>query len=94
VVLPIKRTRLGAEFLIPRGACIEVVAGGPAVGTKHAVARVYRWLEAVDLMKAQQGVLALTALMFGGDPARIQLPKLVLRRRLGLPIEGERDLVA
>jgi hypothetical protein len=94
VVLPVKRNRLGAEFLLPRDCNFEVIAGGPAVGSKHAVARIYRWTEAVDVGKAIEGVAALTALMFGGRSDRIQLPQLILRRRLGLPIEGERELVA
>jgi hypothetical protein len=92
MILPVIRCKAGPDFRLP--PFTELIAGGPAVGSRFAMARVYRWRDDVDPAKAADGVAALTALMFGGRSDRIQLPQLILRRRLGLPIEGERELVA
>jgi hypothetical protein len=92
VILPVIRRRSGAEFRLP--PFCELIAGGPAIGAKHALCRIYRWREDVDAAKAQDGVAALTALMFRGRSDRIVLPKLILRRRLGLPIQDEPVSVA
>lgn len=94
IVLPVIRRRAGAEFSIPRGSNFEVVAGGPSVGTKAAVARIYRWDEGVDDTKAAEGVSVLTGSMYEGRKDRICLPLPVLQRRMGLPIAPERELIA
>lgn len=87
ILCPVVRRRLGPEFVLPRFT--ELVAGGPAVGSKHAIARVYSWSEKVDDATVGKGVRVLTDLMFDGDWTRIELPKVVLQRLLGLPMEPE-----
>ena len=80
LVLPITRGRKGARFLLPPRT--ELVAGGPAVGTKHAIARVYQWPEAVDPDTVTEGVETLTAMMYNGRPDLINLPPDLYRRVL------------
>lgn len=92
VILPVIRRKAGPDFRLP--PFTELIAGGPAVGSRFALCRVYRWRDDVDATKAADGVAALTRLMFKGRTDRIMLPQLILRRRLGLPVEGERELVA
>ena len=92
MILPVVRRITGPDFRLP--PFCELIAGGPAVGSRFAMARVYRWRDDVDQAKATDGVHALTALMFRGHTDRITLPLAVLRRKLGLPVEGERELVA
>lgn len=87
VIVPVVRRRMGAEYLLPHHC--ELVAGGPSVGEKKAMARVYRWSEDVDDGVVTTGVRTLTALMYDGRDDRIQLPRLVLARKLGLPLEPE-----
>lgn len=92
IVCPVVRRMRGSEFVLP-GNC-ELIAGGPSVGNRVALARVYRWADFVDDGKVVKGVTMLTESMFAGEHWRIMLPLSLLRRELGLPVEGERELAA
>lgn len=92
IVAPVVRRISGPDFTLP--PYCELIAGGPAIGARVAMARVYRWTELVDEAKAAQGVRALVRLMYDGRKERICLPKLVLDRKLGKSIEPERETVA
>lgn len=83
IVAPVIRRKKGPEYRLPQFC--ELIAGGPAVGSRQAVARVYRWSEDVDEQAAAEGITALTELMFDGEYDRIVLPMIVLRRVLGIP---------
>jgi hypothetical protein len=52
----------------------ELVAGGPAVGSKLARVRVYQWDARVDDGTAKRGVELLTSMMYDGERDRINLP--------------------
>lgn len=64
----------------------ELIAGGPAIGSKSALVRVYHWSDDVDEKRAHAGLRALTRLMYDGDRGRIKLPLPLLYRTLGLPL--------
>jgi hypothetical protein len=83
IVAPVVRRKAGPEFRLP--PFCELIAGGPAVGSKKAIARVYSWREDVDEDAAAEGITALAELMYDGEYDRIVLPMLVLRRVLGIP---------
>ena len=87
IIAPVVRRITGPDFRLP--PYCELIAGGPAVGAKHAIARIYRWSDAVDEKKAAEGVRVLSESMYDGERWRIVLPLIVLSRRLGLPIEPE-----
>jgi hypothetical protein len=81
------RRRTPVSFSLP--PFCELVYGGPSIGSKAAIVRVYRWSPDVDEGKAAEGIRALVRLMHDGRRSQITLPKIVLRRRLGLDLEPE-----
>lgn len=87
IVAPVRRRVPTVVFSLP--PYCEVVYGGPSIGSKAAVVRVYRWSPDVDEGKAAEGIRALVRLMHGGRRFQITLPKIVLRRKLGLDLEPE-----
>jgi hypothetical protein len=87
LVVTIERTRQGPRFIMPPHS--ELVAGGPNTGTKQQLVRAYCWSPHVREELAARGVRMLASLMHGGRSDRIQLPMLLLRRRLGLPVEDD-----
>jgi hypothetical protein len=82
IVAPVVRLKTGPEFRLP--PFTELIAGGPAVGSKAAWCRVYRWRPDINLGLVAQGVSTLTGLMYDGNTERIVLPDDVYRRTLGL----------
>jgi hypothetical protein len=83
MVARIVRRQTGPEFMLPPHC--ELVAGGPAVGSKAAYCRVYCWRQEVDEGQADRGVGHLVSTMYGGEVDRIVLPDAVYRYRMGLP---------
>jgi hypothetical protein len=62
-------------------------AGGVISDEFRAKVRVYQWGHDVDQAIADRGVSALAQLMYRGDTRRIQLPDVVYRLALGLPVK-------
>lgn len=97
IVCPVVRRITGPDFRLPRDhdgvlRC-ELVAGGPAVGAKAALARIYQWSDDVDEQRAADGITVLATLMYEGRKHNIVLPQDVLNRALGRPVV-EREAVA
>jgi hypothetical protein len=76
----IRRQRNALLRLPPR---TELVAGGPSVGSKHALCRVYQWSAEVRPEVVTEGIDVLTASMYGGRGDRIYLPPAVYDRLMG-----------
>jgi len=72
----------------------ELVAGGPAIGSRHAQVRVYQWTERVDQGKVRQGIRLLSRTMYGGRQEKIKLPPFVLKWALSQKPLGRETLVA
>jgi len=87
LLVTVERNRLGPRFLMPGYS--ELIAGGPVSGSNKARVRAYCWSEFVDEALVEEGIRELVRLMHGGRHDRITLPRLLLRRKLGLPIEDD-----
>jgi hypothetical protein len=77
----VNRKRGGDTFHLPKRT--ELVAGGPSVGSKHALCRVYQWSERVSPELVTEGIDVLTASMYDGREDRIWLPAAVYDRLMG-----------
>jgi hypothetical protein len=77
----VNRKRGGDTFHLPKRT--ELVAGGPSVGSRHALCRVYQWSEQVRPELVTEGVDVLTASMYDGREDRIWLPAVVYDRLMG-----------
>lgn len=77
-ILPVVRRRKGPEFILPANA--ELLAGGPSVGDKQAVASIYIWRPDVDMGMVDRGVTVLAHRM-----RHHELPDYLFRRLLNLP---------
>ena len=87
LLVTVKRNQLGYRFEMP--PCTEWVAGGASAGSNKALVRAYCWSPYVRKELAAEGLRQLVSLMHGGRADRILLPRLLFRRKLGLPVEGD-----
>lgn len=81
IMASVIRRRAGATFALPPRT--ELVAGGPSVGSKHALCRVYQWSDRVRPEVVVEGIDTLTASMYAGRFERIWLPAVVYDRMMG-----------
>jgi hypothetical protein len=81
ILATVIRRKGGAQFSLPPRT--ELVAGGPSVGSRLAVCRVYQWSERVRPDLVVEGVDVLTRSMHDGRADRIWLPSTVYDRVMG-----------
>jgi hypothetical protein len=85
VLVHFRRGAKGPVFYLPDRCELES-AGGSIEDEYRAKVRVYQWAQDVDQKVADRGVSAIAQLMYQGDTRKIQLPDVVYRLALGLPL--------